>query len=126
MLEFLLLAATDGSAFQTIIDVVALGLAALPAQGHIVSTETDCKHPYEGPRPLVRIPEFATKSRFDPGSRSRRCPVHGCLRATALDRVADGHGNASHGWRQLPWRRDDNYLGGLNTGAGPVREAGLS
>ena len=30
------------------------------------------------------------------------------------------------GWRQLPWRRDDNYLGGLNTGAGPVREAGLS
>jgi hypothetical protein len=28
--------------------------------------------------------------------------------------------------RQLPWRRDDNYLGGLNTGAGPVREAGLS
>jgi hypothetical protein len=30
------------------------------------------------------------------------------------------------GWRQLSWRRDDNYLGGLNTGAGPVREAGLS
>ena len=30
------------------------------------------------------------------------------------------------GWRQLPWPVDDNYLGRLSTGAGAVREAGLS
>ena len=29
------------------------------------------------------------------------------------------------GWRQLPWPVDDNYLGRLSTGTGPVREAGL-
>ena len=28
------------------------------------------------------------------------------------------------GWRQLPWPVDDNYLGRLSAGAGPVREAG--
>ena len=33
---------------------------------------------------------------------------------------------SGNGWRQLPWHRDDNYLGGLTPGAGPVREVGLS
>jgi hypothetical protein len=33
---------------------------------------------------------------------------------------------ASIGWRQLPWPVDDNYLGRFCTGAGPVRQAGLS
>lgn len=30
------------------------------------------------------------------------------------------------GWRQLAWPADDNYLGRFCTGAGPVREAGLT
>jgi hypothetical protein len=30
------------------------------------------------------------------------------------------------GWRQLAWPVDDNYLGRFCTGAGPVREAGLT
>jgi DNA invertase Pin-like site-specific DNA recombinase len=30
------------------------------------------------------------------------------------------------GWRQLAWPVDDNYLGRFCSGAGPVREAGLT
>jgi uncharacterized protein involved in response to NO len=78
---------------------------------------------------------WTLKARQDPSRAHARVGATMLLGAAALARVLAGLGMldpqvpfviASIGWRQLPWPVDDNYLGRFCTGAGPVRQAGLS